>query len=280
MRFPLALLCAFFAAGSLHAADAKRPNILFCFADDWGRYASAYAAVDGRPGPNDVVRTPNIDAVAKRGVLFRNAFVNAPSCTPCRSSLLTGRYFFRCNRGAILEGAVWDESLPTSPLLLRDAGYHIGKAGKVWSPGKPADEPIGGQKYAYEKAGLKYHKFSDNATASVKAGLSVEAAKEKLLDASAGEFSRVPGRGRGGEAVVLFLRPDEYASHLDGRLGQGAVGHRSGFAPGEDARLPARHARGARRLRGLPRRGGGVRRDGRRAHAGTEGRRGDSRTRS
>jgi N-sulfoglucosamine sulfohydrolase len=207
MRFPLFFLCALLAATSLHAADAKRPNILFCFADDWGRYASAYAAVDGRPGPNDVVRTPNIDAVAKRGVLFRNAFVNAPSCTPCRSSLLTGRYFFRCNRGAILEGAVWDESLPTFPLLLRDAGYHIGKAGKVWSPGRPVDEPIGGQKYAYEKAGLAYHKFSGNATASVKAGLTVDAAKEKLFALVRENFRSFLAAAEAGKPWFFFFGP-------------------------------------------------------------------------
>jgi hypothetical protein len=88
----------------------KRPNILFLFADDWGRYASAYAKVEGRPSPNQVVRTPNIDRLAREGVLFRNAFVNAPSCTPSRSALLSGRYFFKTGRGAILQGAVWDAS--------------------------------------------------------------------------------------------------------------------------------------------------------------------------
>ncbi|MEQ1830865.1 MAG: hypothetical protein ABL921_33265, partial [Pirellula sp.] len=62
----------------LHAANAKTPNILFFFADDWGRYASIYGQVNGRGGINDIVRTPNFDKVAKQGVLFRNAHVNAP----------------------------------------------------------------------------------------------------------------------------------------------------------------------------------------------------------
>ena len=60
-----------------------RPNILFAFADDWGRHASAYAKTDGSGTENDAIQTPNFDALAKSGVLFRNAFVNAPSCTPC-----------------------------------------------------------------------------------------------------------------------------------------------------------------------------------------------------
>jgi len=133
----------------MRAAETARPNILFFFADDWGRYASIYAAVNGPGGINDVVRTPNFDRIAKQGVLFRHAHVNAPSCTPCRSSLLSGQYFWRTGRGAILRGAVWDKSIPAYPLLLHDAGYHIGKTYKVWDPGTPSDAPYGGQKYTF-----------------------------------------------------------------------------------------------------------------------------------
>ena len=78
----LALNCA------ADAAEAPRWNVLFCFADDWGRYASCYAAVDGRPSLNQIVKTPNVDRLAREGVLFRNAFVNAPSCTPCQLAAL------------------------------------------------------------------------------------------------------------------------------------------------------------------------------------------------
>ncbi|MCX6853558.1 MAG: sulfatase-like hydrolase/transferase, partial [Verrucomicrobia bacterium] len=120
---------------SCSAFAATKPNILFFFADDCGKYASIYAEVEGRGGINDVVRTPNFDKIARQGVLFRNAHVNAPSCTPCRSSLLSGQYFWRTGRGAILQGAVWDDKIPAYPLLLRDAGYHIGKSYKVWGPG-------------------------------------------------------------------------------------------------------------------------------------------------
>ena len=64
--------------------------------------------------------------------------------------MLSGRYFFNTGRGAILRGAIWDSAIPTFPLQLRDAGYHIGKSYKVWSPGTPADAPFGGQTHAYE----------------------------------------------------------------------------------------------------------------------------------
>jgi N-sulfoglucosamine sulfohydrolase len=167
---------------------ADKPNILFVFADDWGRYASCYKGLDGRPTLNDVVKTPNVDRVAKEGVLFRNAFVNAPSCTPCRSSLFSGRYFFNCNQGAILQGAVWDESIQVYPLMLRDAGYTIGKSYKVWSPGTPADAPFGGQKYAWEKHGSLPQHFSINAVPMVKSGMSVLDARQKILDQVRGNF--------------------------------------------------------------------------------------------
>jgi arylsulfatase A-like enzyme len=175
------------SAGAANAAE--RPNILFCFADDWGRYASAYAALDARPTANSVVKTPHIDRVAGRGVLFRHAFAPAPSCTPCRSSLLSGRYFFNTGRGAILLGAVWDESIPTFPLLLRDAGYRIGKSGKVWSPGTPVDAPFGQQQYAFQKSGMGYNNFSEQVTQAVKDGKSIAEARDALIGQVSGNFA-------------------------------------------------------------------------------------------
>ena len=176
---------AFVSHGSqMIAANStgQRPNILFVFADDWGRYASCYKGLDGRPTINDVIKTPNVDRVAKEGVLFRNAFVNAPSSTPCRSSLFSGRYFFNCNLGAILQGAEWDENIPVYPLMLEKAGYSIGKSFKVWGPGKPADAPFGGQKYAYEKAGRAANNFSEEVTSRIGNGMSLEQAREEVLE--------------------------------------------------------------------------------------------------
>ena len=187
--FHVILLLLIFT-GSSRAAEENAPrwNILFVFADDWGRYAGCYKGIDGRPSMNDVITTPNVDRIAREGVVFKHAFVNAPSCTPCRSSLLTGRYFFNCNRGAILNGAVWDDSIPTYPLMLLDAGYVIGKSHKVWSPGTPADAPFGGQKYAFEKHGALAQHFSNNVAPMVKNGMSVTDARQKVLDQVRGNF--------------------------------------------------------------------------------------------
>lgn len=181
------LLCLLLLTSLATAAD-KPLNILFCFADDWGRYASAYAEHEKFPSPNQVVKTPNIDRIAREGALFRRAYVNAPSCTPCRSALLSGRYFFNTGRAAILNGAVWDPAIPSYPLLLKDKGYHIGKAFKVWGPGDPADAPYGGQEFAYQKRGGAFNNFSENVTQLVAAGTPVEAAKQKMYDEAAGNF--------------------------------------------------------------------------------------------
>ena len=79
-----------------------RPNIVFAFADDWGRYARAYAKHEGPGSLNELIDTPNFDRIAAEGALFLNALVPAPSCTPCRSSILAGQYFWQTGLGAIL----------------------------------------------------------------------------------------------------------------------------------------------------------------------------------
>ena len=141
---------------------ADRPNIVMAFADDWGKYASAYGKL-APGGINDHVSTPNFDAVAGDGILFTRAFVSAPSCTPCRSSLLSGQHFWRCNRASILQGAIWDMSIPAYPLLLEESGYRIGHTYKVWSPGSPANAPHGGRPRAHNRHGSKFNQFSQSA---------------------------------------------------------------------------------------------------------------------
>lgn len=179
-----------FASVATAADGTKLPNILFAFADDWGRFASVYAEIDGPGTINDAIRTPNFDRVAKEGVLFRDAFVSAPSCTPCRSALLSGQHFWRTGRASILQGAYWDGSQPAYPLLLKDSGYHIGETYKVWSPGAPVDAPYGAGKYAYEKAGGRFNQFSQHVTRMVAEGTAVEAAKQKLYDEVSGNFEQ------------------------------------------------------------------------------------------
>ncbi|MFM7207804.1 MAG: sulfatase [Planctomycetaceae bacterium] len=197
------LVLVWFAASACAGADAPRWNVLMLFADDWGRYASCYRGLDGRPGLNDVVSTPAIDRLAREGVLFRHAFVSAPSCTPCRSALLTGRHFFQCGRGAILRNAVWDDSIAAFPLLLEEAGYRIGKSYKVWSPGQPPDAPIGGQRRAFEQEGRLPNDFSEQATKLVAGGQTVAEARAAIVAQIRDNFRRFLDEG--GDAPWLFF---------------------------------------------------------------------------
>ena len=166
---PLFLVLNLFALGmvafstSVNAAD--KPNIVMAFADDWGQYASVYAKL--KPGGiSDAAKTPIFDRVADEGVLFTRAYVSAPSCTPCRSSLLSGQHFWRCNRASILQGAVWDFSIPAYPLILEKNGYRIGHTYKVWSPGRPGNAPHGGADRSFVKSGSRFNGFSQNAMRS------------------------------------------------------------------------------------------------------------------
>ncbi len=127
-------------------AGKKRPNILFCLADDW---SWPHASIAG----DKVVKTPTFDRVAREGVLFENAFVTAPSCTPSRGSIVTGQWHWRLEEG----GNLWS-TLPAKfavyPDMLERAGYHVGFTRKGWGPGR--DEP-GGRKR--NPAGPRYKNF-------------------------------------------------------------------------------------------------------------------------
>ncbi len=189
------------------ASASERPNILFAFADDWGRHASAYAKTDGSGTENDVIQTPNFDSLAKSGVLFNNAFINAPSCTPCRSSILSGQHFWRTNTGAILQGAVWDDTIPAWPLLLKDSGYHIGYTWKVWSPGTPRDAPYGGAANAFTKSGRSFNSFSQTVTKMVGSGNSLDEAKEFLMDQVRGNFRDMLAKKKGDQPFAYWFGP-------------------------------------------------------------------------
>jgi uncharacterized sulfatase len=149
------------------------------------------------------VSTPNFDRVAASGVLFTHAFVNAPSCTPCRSSLLSGQYFWRTGRGAILQGATWDAAIPAFPLLMEQTGYRLGAAGKVWSPGSPANAPIGGRRTAVNVGGSRFNDYSEALADAADPAVT----REELLEEVRQKFRGFLEADRGGQPFLYWWGP-------------------------------------------------------------------------
>jgi uncharacterized sulfatase len=146
-------------------AATEKPNIVLLFADDLGRYASAYAD-PARPSPNDIVRTPVFDRIAAQGARFDHAFVSVPSCTPSRGALYTGRHFFRNGSFSQLHSR-WTKGAPDPsdaitgmPVALERAGYHIGWSHKWHIP----ERLMGGNKRQYSPAGNRINSFSEVVT--------------------------------------------------------------------------------------------------------------------
>jgi arylsulfatase A-like enzyme len=120
------ILLVVFAAAAVRstlAVEVRRPNLVFILTDDL-RWNTLGCMGD------EVVRTPNIDRLAARGVLFRNSFVATSICCVSRASIFTGQHERRHGIGDFrkpLTPAQWAE---TYPALLRPAGYRTGFVGK------------------------------------------------------------------------------------------------------------------------------------------------------
>jgi arylsulfatase A-like enzyme len=124
---PVFLCFAFFP--SLTFAAPK--NILLIIADDYG--ADASLLYNSTSNGAQLPPTPNIAALAQRGVVFANAYAN-PVCSPTRACLITGRHAFRTGVGdAIMAGSpVLQASEFTLPEALNASGlgYHLAQFGK------------------------------------------------------------------------------------------------------------------------------------------------------
>jgi len=128
--FLLCSICALLVSfvgliGRAIAATTGRPNILVFITDDqkWDTLG-CYG--------NKVIKTPNIDRIAREGVLFKYAFVQVPQCCPSRTSLQTGRY-------PQAHGVRWNNiPLPDDEVtigqLLSGAGYQTACFGKLHVP--------------------------------------------------------------------------------------------------------------------------------------------------
>ncbi|MHC4995585.1 MAG: sulfatase [Planctomycetota bacterium] len=127
-------LCIVVVAGALFnpspafAADSEKPNVLFIAVDDLNDWVSA---LGGHPQG----RTPNIDRLAERGMLFTNAHCSAPVCNASRTSLLFG--VRPSTSGVYTNAHDWRrmgffKNIPSLPMHFKNSGYKTLRTGKMF----------------------------------------------------------------------------------------------------------------------------------------------------
>ena len=122
--------CAHGAGGSILSNQAiglrlgrKRPNILMIMSDEHN------AGVTGCYG-NEIVRTPSLDLLAKRGITFEDCYCNSPLCVPSRLSFTSGKYI---SRVGAWNNSCWlpSDDYPSLPRILNATGYESFLCGKM-----------------------------------------------------------------------------------------------------------------------------------------------------
>jgi iduronate 2-sulfatase len=124
---------------------AEKRNVLFIVSDDLNCDLGCYG--------DKLVKSPNIDRLAERGVLFENAYCQYPVCNPSRSSFMTGCY--PDQTGVLSNGGDLRKALPnvvTMPQLFQEHGYFVARVGKIFHYSVPnaigtssADDPASWQ---------------------------------------------------------------------------------------------------------------------------------------
>lgn len=154
----LCALCSFTQA-------AEKPNIILIYTDDHGH------ADLGIYGVMKDIKTPNLDALGRSGVVATNGYSTAPQCVPSRGGLMTGKFqgrFDLDNNGSKLDG--FDKEI-TIAMRLQNAGYATAQFGK-WHLG-PTE--------AITKHGFK-HVFSQNAQRPFSANITLDGKDRPMSD--------------------------------------------------------------------------------------------------
>lgn len=214
----IAALVAVFATADLHAADPPRkPNFIVILIDDMGWGDLGYAG-------SDFYETPNIDRLAKEGLIFTQGYSSCPVCSPTRASLMTGKYPARLHLTDWLPGRkdMPNQKLARPPILqhlpleevtiaemLKPAGYTSASVGK-WHLGNMGflptdqgfDKNVGGTQTGSPPGG--YFKFKTPT-------LSAADDKEYLTDRLTDEALQFIDDNR---AKPFFLYLPHYTVHI------------------------------------------------------------------
>lgn len=181
-------------------AAAGKLNVLFIAVDDMNNDLGCY----GHP----LVKSPNIDRLARQGVKFDRAYCQFPLCSPSRSSIMTGlrpdttrvfdlQYHFRQGLPEVV----------TLPQLFMKSGYHVARVGKIYHYGNPAQ--IG-------TSGL-------DDPASWKEVFNPAGRDRTALEPDVIRHTGRKGGGLGSAMAFLNDRQGRDAEHTDGRVAEQAV---------------------------------------------------------
>ncbi len=162
MRLAACVIAGVLMAACVAQAGDRPPNVLFLFTDD--QRADTIHAMG-----NPAIRTPNLDALARSGMVFRNAYCMGGDvgavCLPSRTMLLSGRSLFR------LKGIGPDS--PTWPKAMRELGYHTYHHGKRGNTPQQIQQAFQTNKYLKDdqqerNSGLPGKQIADEAIAHLK----------------------------------------------------------------------------------------------------------------
>ena len=142
MKKSILIFVVFIGLSLASSAQQKKMNVLFIASDDMSYDLNTFGNPD--------VHTPNFDRLAERGVVFKNAYCQAPLCGPSRASLMTG--YYPDKTGVLDLGPTFREALPdavTLAQMFKNNDYFTCRIGKIFHQGVPSqigqpghDDPV------------------------------------------------------------------------------------------------------------------------------------------
>lgn len=208
-RFVSIFLCAL--CGFTQAAD--KPNIILIYTDDHG-----YADL-GLHGTVKDIKTPNVDALARSGVLAKHGYSTAPQCVPSRGGLMTGKFqgrFNLDNNGDTLDGFNKETTIATR---LQKVGYATAQFGK-WHLGPTT---------AITQHGFT-HVFSQNVQRPFSANITLDGQDRPMSDLPPAEY-HIDGCSKAAASIIERYSRAERDSLTKSarRAGAGAPGNDKPF---------------------------------------------------